>query len=252
MDPIPPRDQFMYRKVEGPYLEVRSYPGAVEFARPLVEEIGEDWPVFERSGVGIDPVEWAVLISVPTSLFFGKFVELAATDAYAALKSWLHRLVPGRGYIELRDEWGQSRGPIEMPATDEHLRHLVGVHLASAMVTAGDRLEEAGDPESLRRAKLLYEAAAELRPDETYVVAPLLILMKRFGDPASLEEAEGWYRRALEQGLTRDDLDREANLITARRQVHREVAALAELRDRGLLSDKEFEVRREEVARRFT
>lgn len=238
--------------MDGPYVEVDCYPGADDLVRSLVEEIGENWPVFERGGVGVNPVEWALLISVPTSLFFSKFVELAATDAYAALKSWLHRVVPGRGYVELRDERvGESR-EIEMPATDEHLRHMVGIPLAFAMVTAGDRHEEAGDPESLRQAKLLYEAAAELRPDVTDVVAPLLNLLKRFGDAASMEEAEAWYRRTAEQGLTRGDLDREADLIAARRQVRREVAGLVELRDRGLLSDKEFQANREEVARRLT
>ena len=54
MDQEYPTIHFPRRPVDGPYIEVEHPANHV---RDLVEELGEDWPVFDesRGGVGVDP-----------------------------------------------------------------------------------------------------------------------------------------------------------------------------------------------------
>jgi hypothetical protein len=224
MEPQRPRTDFGYRKGDGPYVETI---GPVEPLRDLVAEIDEDWPVLKHRGVGVDPWGIAVLVSVPFTLFFGKFVELAAVDAYGTLKGWLRRVVPGRGYVELREAWDWSL-VIDMPATDDEIRAAVGDQLAAAMVRAAG--QAAGDPQSMHRAILLYEAALELRADSDGVtVAGLIDLLTQLGDAASLQQAEVWYRRAeVERGLTRADVEKFVRRAAAMRELNRSTR----LRDR--------------------
>ena len=114
-------------------------------------------------GVGIDPT-WATaitVISVPFSIFFARFLDRAATDAYDALKIWLSRLAaaanPAR--VELRDSADRTRTflfPNE-PTEKDYRQLLPG--LARATIWRGRDLEQRRDTRSLDQAEQWYERA---------------------------------------------------------------------------------------------
>ena len=93
----------------------------------LVAELGADWEVRPFRGVGVDPTAALIALSVPLAVFFRTFLELAAADTYAAVKSWLIRLgASNRATVEVRDrDWGQVfRFPVD--PDDEALEVLRG------------------------------------------------------------------------------------------------------------------------------
>lgn len=78
-------------------------PGDEERVSKLVDELDADWEVRRSGGVGVDPTSALVVIAVPFGIFVKKFLELAATDAYEAMKDWLVRLSQRRRAVEIRD-----------------------------------------------------------------------------------------------------------------------------------------------------
>jgi hypothetical protein len=181
-------------------------PGDEERVSKLVDEIDADWEV-RRSwdGVGVDPTSALVVIAVPFGIFVKKFLELAATDAYEAMKDWLVRLSQRRHAVEIRDPWGSV---IQLPpdATPEAYLGLLPA-LASAMRKLGEDLEAQGTEASLDEAEGWYRRAAE--SGNLDAILYLIDLQERRGGEARLREAKLWYERggasmprpAIEEGL---------------------------------------------------
>jgi hypothetical protein len=187
-------------------LDEGAPPGDEERISKLVDEIDADWEV-RRSwgGVGVDPTSALVVIAVPFGIFVKKFLELAATDAYEAMKDWLLRLSQRRRAVEIRDPWGSVIYlPPDAPA--EAFQEFLPA-LASAMRKHGEDLEGEGTEASLDEAEGWYGRAAE--SGNLDAILCLIDLLERRGGKARLREAERWYERggasmprpALEEGL---------------------------------------------------
>lgn len=188
------------------------------FVRGLVRELGADWEVrVARGRVGIDPVSVVVIIAVPFSIFFKKFLELAATDSYGAAKDWLIRLKGRRRRtdIEIRDDWSERRILLPADAPDEAYRQLVP-HLVNAMMAMGTTVEAHGDEPSLDQAERWYRQAAEA--DDPRAMCYLIAILERRGGEARMREAAKWYERAGELL----PLSRSAEWVAARHQMRRE------------------------------
>jgi hypothetical protein len=167
-------------------------PGDEERVSKLVNEIDADWEV-RRSwgGVGVDPTSALVVIAVPFGIFVKKFLELAATDAYEAMKDWLMRLSQRRRAVEIRDPRGSV---IHLPpdAAPEAYQELLPA-LANAMRKLGEDLEGERTEASLDEAEKWYRRAAE--SGNLGAILSLIDLVERRGGKARLREAELWYER---------------------------------------------------------
>jgi hypothetical protein len=187
-------------------------PGDEERVSKLVDELDADWEVRRSGGVGVDPTSALVVIAVPFGIFVKKFLELAATDAYEAMKDWLVRLSQRRRAVEIRDPKGSV---IYLPpdAPPEAYQELLPA-LASAMTKLGEELEGEGTEASLDEAEGWYGRAAE--HGNLVAILSLIDLLERRGGEARLREAELWYERGG-ASMPRPAMEERIELLRARR-----------------------------------
>ena len=139
---------------------------------------------------------------VSFSIFFAKFLDLAASDGYGALKRWMSRLSaaasPAR--VELQDPQFPHRTLLfPNDPTEKDYRNLLP-HLAAATVWRGRDLEQRRDDGSLDQAEQWYERAFNLAgaPPSTRCEAAcrLVVMLERRDSPETRHRAELWYQRA--------------------------------------------------------